>query len=78
MNLDMDALLTRPLRISSMEKGNLELRVYDSKCIQINLGNLNILDFSFDEETKNMIIKKGMDAVNDYFKSSIIKRRRSI
>ena len=78
MNLDIDVLLTRPLRISSMEKGNLELKVYDSKCIQINLGNLNILDFSFDKETKNMIIKNGVDAVNEYFKNTIIKRRHSI
>ena len=61
-----------------MEKGNLELKVYDSKCIQINLGNLNILDFSFDKETKNMIIKNGVDAVNEYFKNTIIKRRHSI
>lgn len=78
MNLDIGELVTRPLRISSMEKGNLELKVYNVKCIQIQLGNLNIMDFSFDEETKDFIIKKGKDAVDEYFKTTVIKRRRSL
>ena len=78
MNLDMDALITRPLRISSMEKGNLELKVYNSRNIQIHLGNLNIMDFSFDEETKNFIIKKGKEAVIESFKIHNIKRRNSL
>ena len=78
MNLDMCELLTRPLRISSMEKGNLELKLYDIKCIQIELGELNIMDFSFDKETKNFIINKGKKAVHDFFKTIKIKRRRSL
>jgi len=78
MNMDIDKLITRPLRISLMEKGNIELKIYDTRCIQIKLGNLNILEFSFDEEIKNFIIKKGKEAVNDYFKSNIIKRRHSV
>ena len=77
-NLDIDKLITRPLRISLMEKGNLELQIYDARCIQIKLGNLNILEFSFDEEIKNFIIKKGKEAVNEYFKNNKIKRRHSI
>ena len=77
-NLDIDKLITRPLRISLMEKGNLELQIYDARCIQIKLGNLNILEFSFDKEIKNFIIKKGKEAVNEYFKNNKIKRRHSI
>ena len=46
-SLDIDKLITRPLRISLMEKGNIELKIYDARCIQIKLGNLNILEFSF-------------------------------
>ena len=78
MNLNIEELVTRPLRISSMEKGNLELKVYNVKCIEIQLGNLNIMDFSFDEETKDFIIKKGKEAVNEFFKTTVIKRRRSL
>jgi len=78
MNLDMSKLLPRPLLISAMEKGNLELKVYNSKCIQINLGSLNVLDFSFDKETKNHIMEKGKKAVNDFFKKNTIKRRHSL
>ena len=76
--LEFDKLITRPLRISLMEKGNLELKIYDSNCVEINLGNLNILEFSFDEETKNFIIKKGKEAVDLYFKKRKIKRRNSL
>jgi len=76
--LNIDELVTRPLHISSMEKGNLELKVYDVKCIQIQLDDLNIMDFSFDEETKNFIIKKGKEAVDTFLKGNIIKRRKSI
>jgi len=78
MSLNMDELVTRPLRISSMEKGNLELKVYNANCIQINLGNINTMNFSFDEETKRIIIKKGKDAVTDFFKGHTIKRRHSL
>jgi NTE family protein len=78
MKLDIDKLITRPLRISLMEKGNIELKIYDARCIQIKLGNLNILEFSFDEEIKNNIIQKGKEAVNDYFKCNRIKRRHSV
>ena len=78
MNLDVDQLLTRPLSISSMEKGNMELKLYDVQCIQIKLGQINIMDFSFDKETKHFIINKGKEAVTDYFKTIKIKRRRSV
>jgi NTE family protein len=79
MELDIDKLITRPLLISLIEKNNNEAKTYDARCIQIRLGNLNILEFSFDEETKNFIIKKGKDAVNEFFKNGIkIERRHSV
>ena len=63
MDLPIDELITRPLNVSLLEKANIETRFYDSRCIQIQLGEINILDFSFDEETKNKIIQKGKEAV---------------
>jgi hypothetical protein len=41
------------------------------------LGEINILDFSFDEETKNKIILRGKEAVNDYFKQRPLAKRRN-
>ena len=78
MNLSIDELVTRPLRILLMEKGNLELKLYSLNCIQIQLGNINIMDFSFDEKTKQNIMLKGKESVIDYFKKIKIKRRNSI
>jgi len=68
IDLPMDELITRPLYIALQEKINAETRFYDTGCIQILLGELNILDFSFDEETKNRIIQKGKEAVIQYMK----------
>jgi hypothetical protein len=52
------------------------VRFYDTRCIQINLGNLNILEFSFDEKTKRFIIEKGMAAVKEYYINSPKPQRR--
>ena len=79
MELGIDELITRPLNVSNVEKGNIESRFYDSRLIQIQLGEINILDFSFDEETKNKIITKGRDAVLDFFNKRVpLKRRNSL
>jgi len=78
MDLSIDELITRPLNVSLMEKANIETRFYDAGLIQIQLGEINILDFSFDEETKNNIILKGKEAVVNYFKKRTpLKRRHS-
>jgi len=78
MNLSIDELVTRPLRILLMEKANLELKLYSLNCIEIQLGDVNIMDFSFDEKTKQNIMLKGKESVIDYFKNIKIKRRNSI
>lgn len=78
-NVGIEELISRPIKIVFTERTNIEARFYDSKCIQIKLGNLNILEFSFDEETKNFIIEQGKIAVKDYFKNPpTIKRRFSV
>ena len=62
-----------------IEKTNIEAKFYDARCIKIILGDLNILEFAFDEETKQFIINKGKEAVQQYVKNaSTPKRRHSI
>jgi len=78
MELEIDEIITRPLNIALREKVNTEMRCYDSRCIPILLGEINILDFSMEESIKQMIIQKGKDAVIDHIQNrSIIKRRHS-
>jgi NTE family protein len=77
-DLEMDELIARPLNVTLIEKVNIEARFYDARCIQIMLGEINILDFSFSNEMKELIMKKGREAVRDFFKeSSPLKRRHS-
>jgi NTE family protein len=76
MSLEMDELITRPLNVALREKTNIEARFYDARCIQILLGELNILEFSFDEDTKNTIIQKGKEAVIHYWNQQVKPRRR--
>lgn len=64
--LDIDKLVIRPLFIALNEKTNIELTLYDVKCIKIYLGDVNVLDFSFNDEIKNEIVQKGRDAVKEY------------
>jgi predicted acylesterase/phospholipase RssA len=76
MSLEMDELITRPLNVALREKTNIEARFYDARCIQILLGELNILEFSFDEDTKNTIIQKGKEAVIHYWNQQVKPQRR--
>ena len=76
MNLDLEELIMRPINIILAERTNIEARFYDSQCIQIELGNLNVLEFSFDDKTKNFIVDKGKKAVIDYFKNYPKLQRR--
>lgn len=79
LELELEKLIVRPLLITIMEKNNIEANFYDARCIQIKLGDLNTLEFSFDENTKNWIIKKGKEAVNSFFKDGLkILRRHSV
>jgi NTE family protein len=72
--IELEQLIPRPIQIILTERTNIEARFYDSHCIQICLDNLNILEFSFNDETKNMIIERGKAAVHKYFK----QRKRPI
>ena len=76
MDADIEDLIMLPIQIVFTERTNIEARFYDSQCIQIKLGNLNILEFSFDEETKTFIVEKGKEAVSEYFKNYPKPKRR--
>ncbi len=79
MELGIDSLITRPLNIALIERLTIEARLYEADCIQVMLGQLDVLDFSLSDDTKQIIIKKGGEAVNNYFKSHPKpKRRKSI
>ena len=75
MEMGIDELITRPMYIALQEKANIEIKCYDARCIPIMLGEINILDFSFDEETKNKIIAKGKEAVISYFRNQRMEMR---
>lgn len=75
----VEKLIVRPLQLTFAEKQKLELQFYDVRCIEILLEGLNILEFSFDEETKNFIIKKGREAVKTFVKQvKKLPRRHSV
>lgn len=76
LELNIEELISRPIQIILTERTNIEARFYDSHCIQIQLGKLNILEFSFDEETKTYIVDKGKEAVAEYFKNYPKPQRR--
>lgn len=76
MEADLEDLIMLPIQIILTERTNIEAKFYDSQCIQINLGNLNILEFSFDEDTKKVIVDKGKKAVIEYFKNYPKPQRR--
>ena len=78
-NLDessIEDIISRPIKIVLNERTNIEAMFYDAHCIQIELDNLNTLEFSFDEETKSFIIKRGKEAVQEYFKKYPKPKRR--
>lgn len=72
----IESLISRPIAIVLTERVNIETRFYDSHCIQIQLGELNILEFSFDTETKNHIIHLGKQSVKQFFKTIKKPQRR--
>jgi NTE family protein len=76
MSLEIDELIMRPLSILYVQKINIESTFYDSGCIQIMLGDINIMEFSFDESTKDTIIQKGKEAVITYLKGQPKPKRR--
>jgi len=79
MDMELDQLITRPLYIALREKATVEASLYDAHCIQIQLGEINILDFSFDEDMKQKIVEKGKDAVRQYLRGQgRITRRNSL
>ena len=69
VDADLENIIGRPLQIVLTERTNIEARFYDAHCIQIQLGELNILDFCFDDETKATIIQKGKDSVRKYIRT---------
>lgn len=76
--MEMDEFMMRPLNIVLAEKNKMESRFYDARCIQIMLGELNILDFSMEDDTKQMIIQKGKEAVVQFMGHQKPMRRHSI
>jgi predicted acylesterase/phospholipase RssA len=70
--------MTRPIHIALSEKNKMESRFYDARCIQIMLGQMNILDFSMELELKQTIIQKGKDAVIQFMGHHKPRRRNSI
>jgi NTE family protein len=76
MDEGMETLIPRPLQMMFIEKTNIEAKFYDARCIQIRLGDINTLEFSFEEETKNFIINKGKEAVSQYFQNHARPKRR--
>lgn len=65
----IENIVIRPLRMTLLAKQQLEKRFYEAQTIEITLPNLNILEFSYNEETKNSIIESGIKSVKDYFKA---------
>ena len=76
MDAELEDIIMLPIQIILTERTTIEAKFYDSQCIQINLGNLNILEFSFDEATKSVIINKGKQAVIEYFNNHPKPQRR--
>jgi predicted acylesterase/phospholipase RssA len=74
----IDELLTRPLYVALREKAEMETRLYDTRVIQIQLGEINILDFSLEEATKQEIIRRGQEAVRVFWAIPRRERRHSI
>lgn len=74
----INEFMMRPLNIALSEKNKIESRFYDARCIQIMLGEVDILDFSMEDELKRTIIQKGKDAVIQFMGHHKPKRRHSI
>lgn len=75
-DMGLDELLTRPLYVALREKAEMETKLYDTKVIQIQLGEINILDFSLEEATKQEIIRRGREAVKAFYAAEPRRERR--
>jgi predicted acylesterase/phospholipase RssA len=75
--LEFEDFLLRPLNVLYVEKMNIESSFYPSRCIQIMLGQVDVMDFSLDEEAKDAIIQKGKEAVLEYMKQIPKPKRRN-
>lgn len=75
--LEFEDFLLRPLNVLYVEKMNIESSFYASRCIQIMLGKVDVMDFSLDEEAKDAIIQKGKEAVLEYMKQIPKPKRRN-
>lgn len=73
---EIETVVSRPLSIVFSQRSQIESQFYDARCINIVLSNLNILDFSFDEKTKEYIITQGKTAVQAHFKNPPKQQRR--
>jgi predicted acylesterase/phospholipase RssA len=74
----INEFMPRPLSIALSEKNKIESRTYDARCIQIMLGEVDILDFSMEDIIKQAMIQKGKDAVIHFMTNHKPKRRNSI
>ena len=74
----INEFMMRPLSIALSEKNKIESRSYDARCIQIMLGEVDILDFSMEDDVKRVIIQKGKDAVIQFMGQHKPQRRHSI
>jgi NTE family protein len=76
--LSIENAIMRPIAIVLTERTSIEAKLYNSPCIHIYLDSQNILDFSLEEDKKEIIIKKGVEAVNIYLNTlPRLKRRHS-
>jgi NTE family protein len=76
--IEFEEYLLRPLSIMYVNKMECESTLYSSHCIQIMLGQVNIIDFSLTKEVKQETIQKGKEAVHTYMKMlPRVKRRNS-
>lgn len=74
--ISLEDAIMRPIAIVLTERTSIEAKLYNSPCIHITLDSQNILDFSLEEKKKEIIIKKGIDAVNEYLKDNPKPQRR--
>ena len=73
----INEFMMRPLQIALSEKNKIESRFYDARCIQIMLGEINMLDFAMELDLKQTIIQKGKDAVIQFMGKYKPRRRHS-
>ncbi len=75
-DIPLENAIMRPIAIVLNERTCIEAKLYNSPCIHIMLDTQNILDFALEEDKKEIIIKKGIDAVREYLKSHPRPQRR--